>query len=737
VTDSGARPLARRLVAGLVAGAFTGLFLGDDARVFEAAADGFVKLLQMAVLPYVVVSIIGSIGALRPAELRRLGTRTALVLVGLWTLALVFTLLMPLVFPPAVSGSFFSTTLVERPPPFNVIDTYIPANPFFALANAVVPAVVVFSMAVGIALIGVPQKASLLEVLDTFGAALGRIMRFVVTLTPYGIFAIAATTAGTLRFEQASRLEIYLVAYAAFALVFALWVLPGLVSTLTPIPMRAIFRCTRDALLTATIAGDLFIVLPVLIAACSTLIARYAPNAPQATEMPDVIVPVAYNFPHSGKLLSASFILFAAWFSDTSIAAADYPRFALTSVVTLFGSMNVAIPSLLDLFRVPADTFQLFVAGNVINSRFGTLVAAMHTVAVTLLGTCAAVGALRWRPRALARYGAITMSLLVVVIGGTRVLGERLLVEHVRGEDVLGAMHVEPVTHAVFRADAALPADVPVQGSRLRDITARRRLRVCHLSDSLPFAFANAHGALVGYDVALVHRLAIDLGVGLEFAPVARRAAEQADGMPQLLRAGACDLVIGGLVVTTPRALTVRFSSTYLDETAGFLVPDADRRQFDSWDAIRALGPVTIGVPDVPYYVARLRARLPEARLRIVDGVEALFDHTGAAALALPAERGSAWTLRYPQYAVVVPTPQPIRLPLALALPAHEPELATFVDTWIELARKDGTLEALYEYWILGRTPAAAAPRWSIIRDVLRWQAPAHPAAPAARRPAS
>ena len=29
-------------------------------------------------------------------------------------------------------------------------------------------------------------------------------MRFVVRLTPYGIFAIAATTAGTLRLEQAA-----------------------------------------------------------------------------------------------------------------------------------------------------------------------------------------------------------------------------------------------------------------------------------------------------------------------------------------------------------------------------------------------------------------------------------------------------------------------------------------------------------------------------------------------------
>ena len=65
----------------------------------------------------------------------------------------------------------------------------------------------------------------------------------------------------------------------------------------------------------------------------------------------------------------------------------DYPRLALTGLVTFFGSLNVAVPFLLDLFRIPVDTFQLFLASGVVNSRFGTLVAAMHTVTVALLGT--------------------------------------------------------------------------------------------------------------------------------------------------------------------------------------------------------------------------------------------------------------------------------------------------------------------------------------------------------------
>jgi Na+/H+-dicarboxylate symporter/ABC-type amino acid transport substrate-binding protein len=712
----------RRLLIGLVAGVVTGVFLGERARVFQAAADGFVKLLQMAVLPYVTVSIVGSIGALNGDDLRRLGARAVLVLVALWTLALAFAFAMPFAFPEAQSGSFFSTTLLERPPPFSLIDLYIPANPFFALANNVVPAVVVFSMVVGVALIGVPRKHALLNVLAVASDALSRAMGFVVHLTPYGLFAIAATTAGTIRLEQAARLEIYLIAYAALAVLFALWALPALVSAVTPIPAREIFTATREALLTATIAGDLFIVLPVLIASCRQLVIRHHPGQPDTAALPDIIVPVSYNFPHAGKLLSASFILFAGWFADAPIPAADYPRLAVTALVTLFGSVTSAVPFLLDAFRVPGDTYQLFVASGVINSRFGTLVAAMHTVATALLASCAVAGTLRLRPRPLLRYAATTVALAAAALAGTHLAAVRILQGAAAPADALSAMTVQPRAEGVALDDVPPPRERREANERLRAILASRTIRVGHLSDALPYAFRNGTGDLIGLDVALMHRLARELEVRLEFVPIDRSEADAHGTAPELLRAGACDVIVGGMAVTTERAGRMRLSAPYLEENLGFLVPDRDRRRFESWEAIRDGGPVTIAVPDVPYYVDRLRARLPDAQLLPVATVEALFagGRREVDAFAVPAERGSAWTLRYPQFAMVVP-PGATRIPLALAMPRGESDLATFVDTWLDLKRRDGTIDELYAYWILGRGPVRAGPRWSIIADVLGW----------------
>jgi ABC-type amino acid transport substrate-binding protein len=248
-------------------------------------------------------------------------------------------------------------------------------------------------------------------------------------------------------------------------------------------------------------------------------------------------------------------------------------------------------------------------------------------------------------------------------------------------------------------------------------------LRVAYVSDALPFAFENGRGELVGFDVALLNRLALELGVGIEFIGIERRWVDHSDRVTAMLANGDCDIVAGGVAVTTTRAGRMIMSQPYLDETLGFVVHDEDRRRFESWDAIRQAGPITIAVPDVPYYVERLRARVPRAQLVATDSVAGMFERPPqhVDAFALPAERGSAWTLRYPKFAVVVPGPDRVTLPLALALPRDEAALATFVNTWIDLKRRDGTIDELYRYWILGRPANGTAPRWSIVRDVLHW----------------
>jgi Na+/H+-dicarboxylate symporter len=712
---------SRKILVAIAVGILLGIFLGERASFPRYIADGYVRLLQMTVLPYITVSLIAGIGSLRPDQARTLGLRVGLVLLLMWSIALAMALLVPLAFPPLQTASFFSTSMAEPPAQFDFIGLYIPSNPFHSLANSVVPAVVLFSVILGIALIGMGKKERLIDVLTVGGEALGRVTRLISKLTPIGLFAISAVAAGTLDLAQVQRLQIYLVAYSATALLLALWVLPGLVTVFTPIGYRQVFAATRDALITAFFIGDLFIVLPMLIENSRKLLADHFGRAQDSGSLPDIIAPASFNFPHSGKLLSVSFILFAGWFANADLGIGEYPKLAFAGLVSFFGSLSAAVPYLLDLFHIPADTFQLFLATGIINSRFGTLVAAVHTVVLSLLGACAVMGTLKIRVRGIVRYAVVSALLIFIVLGGTRIFFNAFAPPKYDKDRIVAAMQLlrEPGPAEVYRTSPAARSGFEPSKSQLDLIRESRILRVGYMDDSLPYAYFNAAGDLVGFDVEMAHALARELGVRLQFVPVERdlrKVMEKTDG-------SYCDLIMSGVVVTTARARELLFSASYLDETMAFVVPDYRRRDFEEWDRIRSLKNVRIAVPEISVFVEKIRSSLPAVELITFRKSDDVFGDPSKEidAILLPAERGSVWTLLNPQYCVVVPQPRVTKIPLAYVVARHDQALANMVDTWIDLKKRDGTVAALYDYWILGRNAAPKKPRWSIMRNVLHW----------------
>jgi ABC-type amino acid transport substrate-binding protein len=241
-------------------------------------------------------------------------------------------------------------------------------------------------------------------------------------------------------------------------------------------------------------------------------------------------------------------------------------------------------------------------------------------------------------------------------------------------------------------------------------------VRVGYVAGQAPYSFFNARGELVGFDVEMAVTLADDLGVELELAPVPR------EGLARALEAGRYDLVMGGVFMTTRRVGQLDFSPPYLDETLAFVVPDHRRAEFSSAEWIRAQDRLRVAAPDLPNFLVVLRREFPNLEVVPVPmpTVEQYLKGEGQQvdALSLTAERGSFLTLLYPAFSAAVPNPLEIRLPLAYPVGRRDLEMTRYLATWIDLRRKDGTIRAFYEHWILGRAAAARTPRWSILQSV-------------------
>ncbi len=710
--------LSTKILIGLGLGILAGIFFGEAVAFLKMPGDAFILLMQMTVLPYIMVSLITGLGGLSFHEAAVLARKGGLVLLLLWGIGLVMVLIMPLAFPNWEMASFFSTSLIEQGPPFNFLGLYIPANLFYSLSNNTVPAVVVFSFALGAALIGIKEKETLLKGLSALADGLGRITNFLIKFAPLGVFAIIASATGTMSFAELERLQVYMVAYMVAALLLTFWILPALVTSLTPFTYKDMVGPARTALLTAFATGNIFVVLPVLTEKSKELLKKLEPGAEASESTVDVIVSTSFSFPNLGKILTLSFVLFAGWFSNSAVPISKYFTFATTGLFSFFGDPTVAIPFLLDLLKIPSDTYRFFlVADNLVGARFGTLLAAMYTLVLAVLGACAVSGLLKIRWPKLLRFATVSLALTFGAIGATRWFFEYVVKHEYQEYQAFIAMDLSHAQKPATNHRSSLPSPPfhETQNSRLREIRDRGYMRVGYFKDALPFAFVNEAGKLVGLDVEMAYTLAQEMNVRLELVLIDR------DKAAAMLDAGYVDLIMSGVPVTVENAERMALSASYMDQTFAFIVKDFRREEFNSREKLRKLKKLKLGIPNVPYYIAKIREYLPQAEVVVLNSPREFFTRKedDLDALVYSAEAGSAWSLVYPAYTVAIPQPDVLAVPLAYAIARGDRELGNFVDTWIDLKRKDQTIAALYDYWILGRNAVAQEPRWSIARNVL------------------
>ncbi len=709
----------QRVIVGLVLGIFVGLFVGEPAGQLGIFGTAYVRLLQMTVLPYLLVSIVSGLGKLNSETAAKIGTSAGLLVLFLWLATMLTNLLLPLAYPNWQAASFFSTSLLESREQFDFLQLYIPSNIFYSLSNAVVPSVVLFCLLLGVAFIGVREKQATLKIIASFADALMSMASYVTRLAPFGIFAISASAAGTLQPEEMGRLQVFLWGYLAVWALMSFVALPLFVTWGSPFKYRDINKVAGEAMVTAFAAGTVLIVLPMIAERCKDLLKENAMESEESMAAVDVMAPTAYSFPSVGTLMGLGFILFSGWYLGSPVGLEQYPSYVIMGTLSAFGSMAVAIPFMLDYFGLPADQFELYLLGSVITARFATAMAALHGFIVCLLVSSAILNKLKWRQlfNALAVHLAIS-ALAMTALGF--VLQKAIPYEYA-GDKSFEAMVLMAEAAPVHNREMSALGAEQLDQARLDLILARGSIRVGYFSDHLPYAFRNNQGQVIGHDMDLIHEFAKDLNIAVEVHKVSW------DNAVELLDNGSLDVLVGGSVILPERAVQVAYSAPHMHHTIGLVVLDKYREKYQSVEAVKKMQGLRLAVSGSKgYYFQAIQEVLPHAELVSIDSPRRFFrkEVEDVDAMVFAVEVASAWTLLYPEFSVVVPEGVSSKAPAAFALPRGEIALLQYMNTWLALKKSNGFMDRIYDYWILGRDPKAVKPRWSIMKDVLHWFEP-------------
>ncbi len=707
----------KRVIFALILGITSGLFFGEVMGYLEILGTAYIRLLQMTVLPYVLVSIIGGLGRLDSQMASSIGIKAIKVILTIWLAVMITLILLPMAYPNWETSGFFSTSLLAETSSFNFIDLYIPSNIFASLANTIVPAVVLFSLLMGISLISVKNKETFISLTTTIGDTLMGVASFVAKLAPLGIFAISASAAGTLDPEELGRLQVFLWVYLVAAALLGFILLPLILHWATPFSYRQILSVSGEAVITAIATGTVLVVLPMIIERCKAMLKEQNMDCKETLSTVDVLVPTAYSFPSTGTLLGLGFILFSSWYVGSPLTVDQYPSYMTMGALTAFGSMAVAIPFLLDFFNLPADQFQLYLLGSVVTARFATGLAALHGFVVTLLVASAVVNRLKWHHMFQAIVLHLGVTFMVMMMMGYALT--YLIPYEYDGNRTFEAMTLQNIAapiKQISQPEAISLADQ--KKNRLDVIRERGIIRMGYFSNTLPYSYRNNKGDLVGYDMEIINELAYDLNLKIEFSHIKQR--KQATAM---LNDGRVDILVGATVVTPENALNVSYTQTYIRHSAGIVVPDHFRDEASSLATINKIENLHLAIPASDYYRRIAKQYFPHATLTEVanprEYFKGMYKETNGYLYSV--EVGSAWSMLYPEYTVLIPKGLKIKIPAAFALPKGQIFYAEYLNTWLALKRDNGFQDKIYQYWILGNDPKKKEARWSVLHNVLGW----------------
>ena len=214
-----AMSLGKKSIIGLIAGLIIGAILcfvpastfRDDfliGTVFKIVGSGYLNLVKMTIVPFVFGSLVmGISSATDVRQVGRIGSKILGIYVVTTVLASAFGIIGGMILKPGAGvnlGAFDLSTEYSQVQTSvaNVFLDFIPTNVVSSFANGKMIHIVVFAVFFGIAMSLIGEKAEPVRKFnESFTNVMLKIVNIVMSLTPYGVCALMASTVANLGFD--------------------------------------------------------------------------------------------------------------------------------------------------------------------------------------------------------------------------------------------------------------------------------------------------------------------------------------------------------------------------------------------------------------------------------------------------------------------------------------------------------------------------------------------------------
>lgn len=274
-------PLIWKMLIALVAGAVAGLVIGEPITVLAPLGELFLQLLQMLVVPLIITTLIAGVASINPVRLGGIGVKILVFYLVTSTFAITIGVLLALAVSPGVGLSMPEADEEEpeeAPALSEVFLDIVPENPFAAMVEGNVLAIIFIAIVAGLALAFMQSSPNdqvrelgdfLRRGVDGGVELVFRVVRGVLEYAPIGVFVlIAVVLAETGAEALLPLLELTAVAYGGVLIQILVYVALLLVFRAA---IGQFFLAAKDPMVTAYVTRSSGGTLPVTIRAAEQL----------------------------------------------------------------------------------------------------------------------------------------------------------------------------------------------------------------------------------------------------------------------------------------------------------------------------------------------------------------------------------------------------------------------------------------------------------------------------------
>jgi Na+/H+-dicarboxylate symporter len=255
---------------GIFLGFITGFYLPDISSKIKILGDIFLTLLKLIIVPLIFTSVlvaIISLGSIK--KFKNLGIKTLLYYLITTALSILLGLILVNVLEPGKNFHIPSAaeyiSKIEKLTFKDLVWNIVPSNPFESFTKGKILQIIFFSIIFGLSILSLEKDkiSSLFNFFDALNSALINLTKWIIKLTPVGVFSLVSYTVAETGIKIIFPLGKYVITVVLGLLIHALFTLAILGFLLGKYNPYAYLVRVREALFLAFSTASSAATLPV------------------------------------------------------------------------------------------------------------------------------------------------------------------------------------------------------------------------------------------------------------------------------------------------------------------------------------------------------------------------------------------------------------------------------------------------------------------------------------------